>query len=424
MGAAGEPLGADPVIDPVILGVVFGRPELLWLAIALPVLVAVAVLIYARRRRRAVAALGDPALVRRLGAGELGRFPGARLFLLVVAAAALGIAAADPRWGAQSVETHSSAFNVALALDVSKSMWARDVAPTRLERERLLSRVLLREMPGDRFGIVVFAGRAYVLTPLTVDHAALELYVDALDPEMVSQGGTSLASAIRQATGLVMMDPKMKGDRAVVLATDGEALEDEGDVVAAAREAAGAGVSIFVAGIGTPDGAPIPDVDAESGRQIGWKHDLDGSVVISRLNEQLLRRVADVTHGQYFRVADPGGSSALTSALKQLRRSPGAQGRHIEQKEQYGWMLMVALLCLLLDTVLTRRALLRAEQASEGQQVSAGLPEPGAAGELGSRAEVTGAGGQKPRREPAEGGGEKARRPEPKGVAAGSGEAA
>jgi len=361
----------------------FGRPELLWLALALPGLVLVALLLYARRRRRAVAALGDPALVRRLGAGELGRFPWARLLLLLPATAALGLAVADPRWGAQSVETHGSAFNVALAEDVSKSMWARDVTPNRLEQERLLSRLLLREQPGDRFGIVVFAGRAYVLTPLTSDHAALELYVDALDPEMVSQGGTSLASAIRQATGLVMAQPRAKGDRAVVLMTDGEALEEEADVLDAAKTAAAAGVTIFAAGLGTVAGAPIPDMDPSSDRELGWKRDPEGNVVVSHLNEPLLQQVAAITRGQYFRMADPGATPALAAALRAMRRAPGAEGRRVEQKEQYPWFVGFALLLLVLDTIVARRGALRAEAAMESQPVAAGLPQPEAAGAMG-----------------------------------------
>ncbi len=367
---------------------IFARPELLWLAAALPLLLVAMLALYARRRRRAVKALGDRELVRRLGAGELARFPVARLLLLVPAAAALGAAIADPRWGAESVESHSAAFNVALAADVSKSMWAKDVAPNRLERERMLARLVLQELPTDRFGIVVFAGRAYVLTPLTVDHGALELYVDALDPEMVSQGGTSLASAIRQATGLVIADPKIKGDRAVVLMTDGEALEEEADVLDAARSAAGAGVRIFAAGVGTTEGSPIPDYDPATNQEIGWKRDLDGSIVVSHLNEALLRQVAQITQGQYFRLADPGATGALTAALRAMRRAPGTQGRQVEQKEQYVWFVGLALLCLVLDTILARRALLRAEHATGSQQVSAGLPAPDAAGSTASTTEA------------------------------------
>lgn len=366
----------------------FARPELLWLAGALPLLVLVTLILFARRRRRAVAALGDRELVRRLGAGELARFPWARALVLLPAAAALGAAVADPRWGAESVESHSSSFNVALAADVSKSMWAKDVAPSRLERERLLSHLVLRELPSDRFGIVVFAGRAYVLTPLTADHGALELYVDALDPEMVSQGGTSLASAIRQATGLVVADPKVKGDRAVVLMTDGEALEEEGDVLAAARTAAQAGVRVFAAGLGTPEGAPIPEYDPVTNREAGWKKDLDGNVVVSHLNEPLLKQVAQITQGQYFRLTDPGATGALTAALRAMRRAPGSQGRRVEQKEQYGWFVGVALLGLALDTILARRALLRAESVTGAQQVAAGLPQADAAGVTASAPEA------------------------------------
>jgi Ca-activated chloride channel family protein len=378
MGGARDALGAGAVS--------LGRPELLWLALALPLFLLMMLVAYARRRRRVMAALGEPALVRRLGAGELARFPILRAALLIPAAALLGLGAADPRWGAESVVTHSRAFNVALALDASKSMWTRDVPPDRLDQERLLARLLLRELPGDRFGVVVFAGRAYTLSPLTVDHAALELYVDALDPEMVSQGGTSLASAIRQATALVRAEPQLHGDRAVVLMTDGEALEEPSDVLAAAREAAGAGVTIFTAGLGTTQGAPIPDLESGTGGAAEWKRDLDGTIVISHLDETLLKQIASITHGEYFRMAAPGATSALLTAVRELHRSPGMLGHQVEQKEQYAWFLAGALLLLVLDTVVARRALMRAHAAAGEQRVVAGIGEAGAGRDAGAGA--------------------------------------
>src|SRR5690606_8311722 len=131
----------------------FSRPDLLWLVFALPVVVGLGVLGYARRRRRVAALFGSAGLVERLGGGALLRFPTARLTLLTFAAAALGVAAAGPRWGYEVVEAGSRSLNVVLAVDVSKSMLARDLAPNRLERQRLLARRLLRELEGDRIGL-------------------------------------------------------------------------------------------------------------------------------------------------------------------------------------------------------------------------------------------------------------------------------
>lgn len=355
----------------------FGHPELLWLVVALPLAVGLGVWGYARRRRRVAEALGDPALVSRLGLGSARRFPITRVLLLGVAAAAMGVAIADPRWGLETVQSHTRSFNAVLTLDVSKSMYARDVAPDRLGREQLLSRLLLRELPGDRMGIVVFAGRAYILSPLTVDHAALELFVDALDPEMVSQGGTSLASAIREATGMATADKEIRGDRAIVLMTDGEALEEEDDVIAAAKEAARAGVRIFAAGLGTEAGAPIPDKDPDSGRQVGWKRDLDGQIVVSKLNVDLLRRVADLTNGRFIAVDEPGSTAQLVGALDALKRAPGAGGGGTQQAPQFEWFVGVALALVSLDALLANRR--RREEATEveHESVAAGAPASG-----------------------------------------------
>ncbi|MFS8637458.1 MAG: VWA domain-containing protein, partial [Gemmatimonadota bacterium] len=243
----------------------FARPDLLWLAFALPLLFGAAIWAYARRRRRVAALLGDDALLRRLGVDDLRRFPTTRLILVGLAGLALGLAAAGPQWGRQVVETQNRAVDLVLAVDVSKSMWAQDLSPDRLERARLLARRLLRELRGDRIGLVAFAGRAYVLSPLTTDHAALQLYLDALDPGIVSQGGSSLASALRQATDLVRGHEETRSNRAVVLVTDGEALEEQDEVIAAAGRAAAAGVVVFTVGVGTPGGAPVPERDPVTG---------------------------------------------------------------------------------------------------------------------------------------------------------------
>jgi Ca-activated chloride channel family protein len=162
----------------------FARPEYLFLALLLPVTAALALLAWVRRRQAVARAVADASLLDRLGVGDLAVVPLPRILLICVASGALGVAAAGPRWGTRVVDGQSTSRSVVLALDVSKSMLAADVRPNRLERERLFVRRLLREMAGDRLGLVVFAGRAYVLSPLTVDHGALNLYIDALIPAL------------------------------------------------------------------------------------------------------------------------------------------------------------------------------------------------------------------------------------------------
>ncbi|MFP4623484.1 MAG: vWA domain-containing protein [Gemmatimonadota bacterium] len=330
----------------------FDTPGLLWLAVVLPAIVGVGLWAWTRRRRRAASALGSAELLDRLGAAGMDRFPLARLALLMVAAASLGTAAAGPRWGLESVEEQTAAADLVLALDVSKSMWARDVAPNRLERERVLARRILRELPGDRIGLVAFAGRAYVLSPMTVDHGALQLYLDALDPEIVSQGGSSLASALRQATDLAR-GPEDAGRGVVVLVTDGEALEEEQAVRAEAERAERVGITVHTVGVGTPEGSPIPEM-GEGTEVEGYKRGPDGEVVVSTLNQALLRDVARTTGARYFRLGEAGTTDALLRTLRGLERTEGDAQRRVRRKERYAWFVLLSIVLLLVDGVAGR----------------------------------------------------------------------
>jgi Ca-activated chloride channel family protein len=329
----------------------FARPALIGLAFALPGLAAVFIGMYAHRRRRVAELLGESELVARLGGGRLRRFPTMRLLLLCVAAASLGIAAAGPRWGNEVTHGQAQALSVVLALDISKSMLAADVAPSRIEQERLLVRRMLREMPSDRFGLVVFAGRAYVLSPVTVDHSALELYMDALAPDIVSQGGSSLAAAIGLAADLARGTRETSVEHAVVLMSDGEALEETDAIDDAIARASRAGVRVYTVGIGTTAGAPIPDVDPMTGAK-GFKQDETGTTVISKMNPGLLQHIAEKTGGEYIQLDRPGASERLASLLNKLDRTSETSEQRVMKKERFGLFVLLALLCLVLDTML------------------------------------------------------------------------
>jgi Ca-activated chloride channel homolog len=330
----------------------FARPDLLFLVLALPLVLGVAVWLYARRRERMARAFSDSHLLARLGGEDLLHFPLPRLILLLVAASSLGMAAAGPRWGYSSSEGQTLSLNVVVATDISRSMLVPDIEPNRLERSRLFARRMLRELPGDRFGLVVFAGRAYILSPLTSDHSALELYLDALDPEMVSQGGSSLAAAIAQATDLVRGSETSGGERAVVLLSDGEALEDAGGVEAAADRAARAGVRFITVGIGTPAGDRIPDIDPVTGELVGYKRDEAGQIVVSRLDENLLRSVADRTGGRYVRMDDASALSRVIGELQGMQRERGENAQRVEARERFALFAALALILLALEMIL------------------------------------------------------------------------
>jgi Ca-activated chloride channel family protein len=333
----------------------FARPEWLWLVGALPLVVALAILLWRRRLRRVAAMFGERVLVERLGLGAASHLPKLRIALLLLAATSLGIAAAGPQWGQRRIEGRSNVRNIVLALDVSKSMLARDVEPSRLEQERLLARRLMRAMGSDRFGLVAFAGRAYVLSPLTTDHGALALFVDALDPDIVSYGGSALSAAIRQGTDLVRGDQPNPARPAVVVVTDGEALEQEAAVLEAADRASQLGVTIHTVGIGTPQGALVPDFDPRTGRAAGYVEDEDGERVVSRLGSELLREIAQRGGGSYVELAQSGATDQLIDALREVQAQQGSSGGRVERIDRAAWFLALALLALALEAWLERR---------------------------------------------------------------------
>jgi Ca-activated chloride channel homolog len=353
----------------------FARPDLLPLVFIIPLLLAGAIWLYARRRERSARAFSDPHLLARLGGAELLRFPLPRLILIATAGAAVALAAAGPRWGYSSAEGESLSLNVVVATDISKSMLVPDIEPNRLERARLFARRMLRELPGDRFGLVVFAGRAYILSPLTSDHSALELYLDALDPEMVSQGGSSLAAAIAQATDLVRGSETTGGERAVVLLSDGEALEEIGGVEAAADRAARAGVRFITIGIGTPAGDRIPDIDPASGQVVGFKRDEAGEIVISRLDENLLRTVAERTGGRYVRMDDAAALSRVVGELRGMQRERGESTQRVQARERFALFAGLALLLLAFDMLVYGSTRLR-DRATPVVAPAGGEPRP------------------------------------------------
>jgi Ca-activated chloride channel homolog len=306
------------------------HPFLAWVAPLLPLLVALLVGAYLRRRARAAAALADAGLLERMGGGALLRSFQGRAALLLAASALLGLALADPRWGA-SADREPPAAEIVLVLDASNSMLARDAEPDRLSAQRRIAAHLVEALPGNRYGIVAFAGSAYVLAPLTRDRGAIALYLEALTPDMVPQTGSSAAAAITQ--GLALLGQARPGDptgRALVLVSDGEVHGEEDAVLEVARRARSLGVALHTVGVGTPAGGPVPDLDPASGEEIGWKREpASGEVAVSRLDRALLERAAAEGGGGYHEGEE--GAGGLAERLAELRggRAGGVEAHQL-----------------------------------------------------------------------------------------------
>ena len=337
------------------------HPALRHLIALFPAVALIALLLWMRRRRDAAAALGDASLVNRL-APALSRLPRRRVALLTLAALLLGIAAAGPTWGREPVPSPRAA-DVVLILDASNSMLVEDVRPNRLERERALARDLVRRLQGARVAIVVFAGSGYVVAPLTRDYDALDAYLEALSPEMVPQGGTSISNAMRQGAALFFGGPGERPRGALVLMSDGDALEEQRDIELSASLLSRAGIALHTVGIGTPAGGPVPDVDPATGRRVGYKRDLDGSIARSALGEPLLQRLAEVTRGSYRRATAASGRE-LAAAVNVIRPG-GPDWTQVRPGNRYEWFLGAALALLALDSLLESGMLRRRRRAKE-----------------------------------------------------------
>jgi Ca-activated chloride channel family protein len=339
---------------------VFETPLFLVVAILGPIIVIALVISRQQRRRARLARLGPPAIVNRLvptASRESGLL---RIMLLGGAALCAGIALAGPRWGSEQRLEHGAGVDVVLALDASLSMMARDERPNRLERMKEEVRRLRDLSPGDRTALVAFAGRSYVLTPLTVDDGALDLFLENLDPSVVGQPGTALARAIRQGTDL-LVSTRTASDRALVIMSDGEGFDDESDLRAAAQAAKESGVSIVTVGFGTEAGTTIPVTGGAPGDTV--KRDENGDVVVTHYTPHLLEIIADAGHGVFISATETDKAVKIRNALNKLRTQERALERGESLAPQFQLFLAPAVLLLLLDTLLADRTRVRVRKA-------------------------------------------------------------
>jgi Ca-activated chloride channel homolog len=329
----------------------FAQPWLLIWAAAAVLLAALLGWRWWVRRRRAGRALADAPLLAHLAPAFLaGR---SRPLLWTTVAGLLGLAAAGPLLGTESAPARTTLPDVVLVLDASNSMRAEDLRPSRLEVQRRLARELVRRLGATRVGLVVFAGQGYVVSPLTRDLDALDAFVTAMGPEMVPQGGSSLSNALRQGAGL-MLDPDAprRAPGALVVMSDGDALEERAEVERVAALVAQAHMPVHTVGIASAAGATVPDFDPETRRRRGVKLEPDGRPARSALGETLLRSLARRTGGSYH---TPGPN--LAAALVEALRVPPRDARWNERRpgNRYEWLLGAALVLLGVDARLGLR---------------------------------------------------------------------
>lgn len=251
-------------------------------------------------------------------------------------------AMAGPQYGYKWQEIRQKGIDIVIALDCSKSMLAADIDPTRLHRAKREILDLLALLQGDRAGLVAFAGTAFMQCPLTLDYNAFNLFLNALTPDFMPLGGTDLAGAITAA--VAGFESESRTEKAVILITDGESTD--GDAVKAAEAAAKAGIRIFCIGVGKADGIPIPDPAG------GFKKDAAGHIILTRINEDELKRIAVLTGGTYVRsVAGDMDLDVIyhREIREKMNASTLAGGRKKVWEDRFQWFLGAALVCLLME---------------------------------------------------------------------------
>lgn len=284
--------------------------------------------------------------------------------LLLIGVALLVVCLAQPRLGTTREMAKRAGVDIIVALDVSKSMLAEDLKPSRLERAKLEVRELINRLKGDRIGVMAFAGDAFIACPLTLDYGAARLFLSDIGTDSVGTPGTAIARAIDVARqGFVQKEQKYK---VLILVTDGENHGE--DPVAAAREAAKEGVIIYAIGLGDPRGFPVPVYDAQ-GKFVDYKVDRSGQKVNSRLDEETLQKIVFEARGKYFRATT--GQMELDHIYEEVKKQEEREietQQVIEYEERFQPFVAAALLCLVIEALLSERV--RARVREEGTEAA------------------------------------------------------
>lgn len=325
----------------------FAQPLFLYLLILVPVMWGL--FLYARHRRRSnLAAFGNMAFLNEL-APDVSRWrPWVKMSLQSLAFAIVVFILARPQFGTKLETVKTEGVEIMIALDVSNSMLARDINPSRLEKAKMMLSKLVDELENDKVGLVVFAGDAYTQLPITTDYVSAKMFLNSINAEMVPTQGTAIGQAIK--TAMNSFSPESSAEQAIVVITDGENHED--DAVEAARAAAQKGVKVSVVGIGSAKGAPIP-----IGRSTNnFIKDVEGKIVITKLNEAMAQEVAKAGEGVYVRADNTNGAmQALVNEVRTMKSAEFERKTYSEYNEQFPGLAWIALIILLIDAVLLDR---------------------------------------------------------------------
>jgi len=324
----------------------FANPEFLYGLIFIPILALLFFLAW-QYKKKALRSYGDLKIIADL-------MPESSIFrqyfkfgLVLFALTMIILALARPQFGSKLQEVKRRGVEIIIALDVSNSMLAADLKPNRLENAKQSISKLLDNLKDDKVGLIVFAGDAYVQVPITTDYTSSKMFLSTVKTDYVQNQGTAIGAAIDLASK--SFSPENQKNRAIIIITDGENHED--DAVSAAKEAKGKGISIFTIGMGLAQGAPIPE--NENG---DFKRDNQGNVIVTKLDENMLQKIASAGNGMYIRASNSNsGLKNIYDEIDKMEKQELSSKVFSEYDDQFQYLIFFAFLALLIDFMLLER---------------------------------------------------------------------
>ena len=323
----------------------FENPEYLWLLSVVAVLALIRFVTYFNQKKR-LRKFGNPDLIKQLMPDVSRWRPLVKFLLLEFALTLVVIMLARPQQANGISQEKRSGIEVVIAMDISNSMRAEDVAPSRLDRAKMMVENLVENFINDKIGLIVFAGDAFVQLPITSDYVSAKMFLSTIDPTMIANQGTDIAGAIEMASHSFTQQEHV--GKAIIVITDGE--DHEGKAIEAAKDARERGYNVYVLGIGSTNGSPVPDPDNGN-----FMIDNQGNTVMSRLNEQMCREVAQAGGGAYIHVDNNSSAQRLLDEeLDKLEK--GETTIYSDYAEQFQYAAAFAILLLIIEVcVLDRR---------------------------------------------------------------------
>lgn len=325
----------------------FAHPELLYLLIVIPLLIAFFV-VMRQKKRKAIAEFGNPELLKPLMPLLSFKRGTWKFVMLTIALLFVIVGVAGPQFGSKLQQVKKKGVELMIVLDVSNSMLAQDIKPNRLEKAKMAISRMVEKLSNDKVGLIVFAGDAYVQLPITTDYSSAKLFLSNINTEMMPVQGTSIGAAIDLAAR--SFTPETDASKAIIVITDGENHQD--DAVAAAKAAHEKGITIHTIGMGLEQGAPIP----EQGNPGQFRKDASGNVVISKLDEETLRQIAKAGEGLYVRASNADvGLGQLMDEVSRMEKTMLEERIFSDYAEKYQYFLLAGLFFVFVEFMILGR---------------------------------------------------------------------